>query len=72
MRMTAAQLAAQIGVRVDTLQAALKGEPIRQRDMERIERWLSPPIEPPAQQPDEDEDRIVIEPDIGPPPRFRR
>jgi hypothetical protein len=69
--MTAEQLAAQIGVRVDTLQAALKGEPIRQRDMERIERWLSP-TEPPAQQPDDDSDSIVIEPDIGPPPRFGR
>ena len=71
MRMTAEQLAAQIGVRVDTLQAALKGEPIRQRDMERIERWLSPPIEPPAQRPDED-DHIDIREDRENPPRFGR
>jgi hypothetical protein len=63
------ELAAQVGVSVETLRAALKGEPIRERDRQRIERWLYPPP------PDDQDDHIVIEPDIGPappPPRWGR
>ncbi len=67
---TPQELSAQVGVSVDVLRAALRGEPIRERDRQRIERWLSPP--PP---PDDQDDHIVIEPDIGPappPPRWGR
>ncbi len=56
---TAEQLAKQIGVRLPVLKAALRGEPIGERDLERIERWLRPPIEPTAGEPEED--RIQID-----------
>jgi hypothetical protein len=61
------ELAAQVGVSVDVLRAALRGEPIRERDRQRIERWLSPP--PP---PDDQDDHIDIREDREHPPEPRR
>ncbi len=53
------QVSKQIGVRLPVLKAALRGEPLGERDLERVERWLRPPIEPTAGDPEED--RIQID-----------
>lgn len=66
---TPEELSAQVGVSVETLRAALKGKPVSERDRLRIERWLYP------SPPDDQDDHVVIEPDIGPappPPRWGR